>query len=516
VHVKWVPVALGALLASLSLAAAWREHETRLTAYEAEQIAASVGIFGAVQDTLDSRLLLARIAVATFQPKSRLDPDALTQFGPRVAALIPSVNSIVWAPSISATEMPEALAMIGRSQPVPSSADTRLVRSPEGALRHLVLDIHPRTETNLRSRGLVLSDLALPSAAITEAIRRRDVQATPPLHLVQLPGVNAFVVYGPVHGPNGELMGALGFSYRFDQMFDAIAVPRHVGITIIDRDAAAFGPVWSIRRPEGQTAVRREFAFAGRSYDVAISFADAPARFAALDAVRVLGIGLLGTLIVSLTAWKLARLNQRLVETVAAQRTSQSQLRLLIGELNHRIGNSLTLVLALARQSFKSDRPPAENLRQFEGRVAALSRAASISVGNEGGRELSALLRDAGLAFGDRFEVSGPAIDIGAEAAQLLALAIHELATNSLKYGALAQPARTIAVAWTIDRDRFRFTWTENLEIAGPPEQPVRRGFGSRLLLELLPYQLNGSARRTFEDGRMTFELHVPLASLST
>jgi two-component sensor histidine kinase/CHASE1-domain containing sensor protein len=515
VHVKWVPIALGALLASLSLAAAWREHGTRLVAYEAEQSATSLAIFSAVQDTLDSRQLLARIAVATFEPRSRMDPDALTQFGPRLAALIPAINSIVWAPRISAAEMTDTLAAIGRTEPVPPAPAALLARSPDDAPRHLVLDIHPRTETNLRSRGLVLSDLALPSAAIAEAIRRRDVQATPPLNLVQLPGVNAFVVYGPVHAPDGELMGVLGFSYRFDQLFGNVAVPERVGIAITDRDAAAFGTVWSARSAESRTVVRRDFAFAGRSYDVAISFADAPDRFATIDAARIAGIGLLGTLIVSFAAWKLARLNRRLVETVAAQRTSQGQLRLLIGELNHRIGNSLTLVLALARQSFKSDRPPIENLRQFEGRIAALARAASISVGNDGGRELGALMKDAGAAFGERFDVSGPEIELGPESAQLLALAIHELATNSLKYGALAQAARTVNVRWTIDRDRFRFQWNEDLETETPLEQPARRGFGSRLLLELLPYQLDGAASRNLSGGRMTFELDVPLESLS-
>ena len=170
---------------------------------------------------------------------------------------------------------------------------------------------------------------------------------------------------------------------------------------------------------------------------------------------------------------------------IARARAEQEQ-HILNEELSHRMKNMLAIVQAIATQTLRevSEREAVTALTQ---RIGALSRAHDALLKT---RWASAALKDvakATLAAFDqagRFQLNGPALQIGPRATLSLSLLLHELATNAIKYGALSVPEGQVAITWSIEagveEDILRMSWTET---GGPPVQPPSgKGFGSRLI----------------------------------
>lgn len=166
---------------------------------------------------------------------------------------------------------------------------------------------------------------------------------------------------------------------------------------------------------------------------------------------------------------------------ITDRKRAEEQRDLLIGELFHRVNNTLATVQAIASQTFSSKTEKAV----FASRLQALSNAHA-ALAKESWQ--SALLRDlVWSAVGphkppvdSRFQVAGPDIDIQPKAAVALSMAIHELCTNAAKYGALSGDSGKVSIQWSADNDRFVFRWSES---GGPPVAPPRRkGFGSLMI----------------------------------
>ena len=157
---------------------------------------------------------------------------------------------------------------------------------------------------------------------------------------------------------------------------------------------------------------------------------------------------------------------------------------LLIGELNHRIKNTLANVQAIARQSLRQS----ESLSQFEtsfgGRLQALARAHSIlSDATWTSAPLDQLIDDqisSGTLDGERLRRNGPLVDLAPDTMLRLALTLHELGTNAAKYGALSVPGGMVHLDWALQQGQLRLTWRE---IGGPTvTAPERSGFGTTLI----------------------------------
>ena len=118
-------------------------------------------------------------------------------------------------------------------------------------------------------------------------------------------------------------------------------------------------------------------------------------------------------------------------------------------------------------------------------------------------------------AYQARVSVTGPQLTIGSKQAVSLALAIHELATNAIKYGALSNADGTIAIAWQLATDpdqTFTFEWTES---GGPIiAPPTRRGFGSRLVERVLRADFNSPATIAYPPTGLTLSITTPAANL--
>jgi len=190
---------------------------------------------------------------------------------------------------------------------------------------------------------------------------------------------------------------------------------------------------------------------------------------------------------------------------------------LLTRELDHRAKNVLAVVQAALRLTRADDM--AGFVRAIEGRVAALARAQTLLAKDRwAGADLRALLGGELAAFldggsGPRAELRGPAVALPPGAAQPLSMAVHELATNAVKYGALSVPGGRVSISWGVDQGAggvLRLRWSET---GGPPlvGPPAKRGFGSRVLEGTLRGQLGGAVSMSWEGG-LTCEIEAPLA----
>jgi PAS domain S-box-containing protein len=188
----------------------------------------------------------------------------------------------------------------------------------------------------------------------------------------------------------------------------------------------------------------------------------------------------------------------------AEQQRYQSQLRLMINELNHRVKNTLATVQSIAAQTLKGRGDPATAFAKFEARLLGLSEVHEVLTRE---RWHGAALREVaeralkpfGIANPTQFGVAGPAVWLQPGPALTMALVFHELATNAVKYGALSRAGGRVDLSWSIDEpgDRLRLVWTES---GGPPvTPPTRTGFGSRLIERALRGELHGAVAMRYE-----------------
>jgi two-component sensor histidine kinase/ActR/RegA family two-component response regulator len=192
--------------------------------------------------------------------------------------------------------------------------------------------------------------------------------------------------------------------------------------------------------------------------------------------------------------------------------------KLILGELHHRVKNTLATVSAIASQSFRAAISVEHGQKAMEGRLIALGRAHDLLMQvSWANASLTHTLSDATNPYdsngGRRFHFNGPDIRITSGAVIALAMTFNELCTNTTKFGALSNSAGRVEVAWTIDKSkqRLRLTWSES---GGPDvEAPTRRSFGTRMM-ESLGQQLSGHVHLAYEPSGFVYVLDVPLKSV--
>jgi PAS domain S-box-containing protein len=203
---------------------------------------------------------------------------------------------------------------------------------------------------------------------------------------------------------------------------------------------------------------------------------------------------------------------------ISERKRAEERQQLLVNELNHRVKNTLATVQSIASQTLRNAATPEDAQDAIESRLIALSRAHDVLTReNWEGASLYEVVAQALEPYSDRAEdrlhLSGAHVRLAPRTALALAMAVQELATNAVKYGALSNPEGSIAISWRVAPGApamLHLRWEES---GGPPvEPPARRGFGSRLIERSLAHELEGSVRIDFARTGVVCTVDAPLA----
>jgi PAS domain S-box-containing protein len=209
-----------------------------------------------------------------------------------------------------------------------------------------------------------------------------------------------------------------------------------------------------------------------------------------------------------------------LVTDITERKRHEEQIDVLVKEVNHRAKNMLAVVEAIARRTVATT--PADFIEQFSERVRALAASQDLLVKNEWkGVDLDDLARSQlGLfkgMIGTRIELNGPPVLVSSSAAQPLGMALHELATNAGKYGALSTDKGRVELNWTIEaaangEQTFRINWRER---DGPPvTAPARSGFGSVVLRRVVKESLDAQVELGFAPAGLDWQLRCAAGAI--
>jgi PAS domain S-box-containing protein len=216
-----------------------------------------------------------------------------------------------------------------------------------------------------------------------------------------------------------------------------------------------------------------------------------------------------------------------LSEDITETRQQFETQRVLVAELQHRTRNLMAVVGSVAHQTLDSVNSLADFEDRFNSRLQALSRVQSLlSRADNEPITLEALLvmELEALGFhaldGDRITFRGPEVPLRKSVVEMLSLAIHELLTNAVKYGALANPTGRLSVNWRIEgslpNQRLVFEWIERGITQPLSTDPIRSGFGRALIEEALPYSLSAETKLDIGKDILRCWISLPLAANAT
>jgi two-component sensor histidine kinase len=331
-----------------------------------------------------------------------------------------------------------------------------------------------------------------------EALTLYTISGVPREHFSKFPNPRATHVFAPTFRGDGPV--------RSD---DILADPRY------GRNAPYKG------MPEGHLPVRSYLATSvkSRSGEVmgGLFFGHPePGRFTARHEELLIGIA--GQAAIGIDN---ARLYDAAQREITERREAEKHRELLINELNHRVKNTLATVQSIAAQTLRTSTNDGEARHQLDARLMALSDAHNLLTEHnwEGatlGRVAEMALRPHRSDREDRFEVHGPELHVPPKTALALAMALHELATNASKYGALSNATGHVHLQWQVSQERdgprLHMEWSER---GGPTVTlPSRKGFGSRLIERGLAAELGGSVELDYGSEGVTCTINAPLPTI--
>jgi PAS domain S-box-containing protein len=204
------------------------------------------------------------------------------------------------------------------------------------------------------------------------------------------------------------------------------------------------------------------------------------------------------------------------IRDITERKQAEEHNKLLMAEVNHRAMNLLAVVQAVAEQTARGD--PATLVERLCERIYGLAVSQDLLVQNQWhGVEVSSLV-EAQLAhfkdlFGTRVLIDGPHTNLTPAAAQGIGMALHELATNAAKYGALSNGEGRVRISWHVDmagQPAFSMSW---LEEGGPKVSPPgRKGFGQVVIGRMAEAAVNGTAEIDYRESGLSWKLSAPFA----
>jgi two-component sensor histidine kinase len=385
-----------------------------------------------------------------------------------------------------------------------------------------VVFLQPDTERNRRALGFDMYSDPTRRAAMNEAERNARPTASGRVVLEQegdgaAPG---FLIYMPVFGADEVGRHLKGFIYSPFNAEDFLASalelerPGLFGIRLYDGQATP-GNLLAQISPDGRL---------GETYTLPVTIAnhawvlevDAPRPYS-LSGLSMLTL-VFGLLVASLLMLVVRMLTQQATEDEAALHWFEEQASIrnsLTRELNHRVKNTLANVLSIIALTRRRAKSLDEFVEGLDGRIRALSATHDLLTQSDWGTTQIRAVVDAELApyrqtDEHRIAIDGPDVPLAPNDALSLGLAIHELATNAAKYGALTKAGGEVSIRWDlVAAQRVRLEWKER---GGPPVKATRgRGFGTDLIEKIVANELDSPVLLDFAEEGVTCVLSIPV-----
>jgi two-component sensor histidine kinase len=218
---------------------------------------------------------------------------------------------------------------------------------------------------------------------------------------------------------------------------------------------------------------------------------------------------------------QLAEAHRELASVERERQASRDREALLANELLHRVRNMLAIIRSIFSRTVAAGGSLDDVADHFRGRLDAIARAQTSQSLDPGGTiDFEQIVRDElhSFQFGDdpRIGIAGPEVRLAPDVAQMIGLALHELVTNSIKFGVLAmlEERGQLEASWTTDEGQLRFTWIETgVSVLSPA--PLRRGFGREFIEQALPYQIGAETRFELRPGGISCEIVAPLGTIA-
>ena len=483
----------------------------------------SAEVAGGLQRRAAENMAVLSAAGALFGSVGDISRGSFTEFVRTVNAddVYHGSMGIGWAPwvnrgSVRAFEM-------GVSEQTGGEFRIRPAPDPVARAAVPILYLFPQTGPNRSAVGFDMYSEAVRRQAMERSVQLGRPVASGPVRLVQdagAPDEAGFLIYMPVYDGPQESGNVRGFVYSpfnardFLESAAQLNDEQHVDVAIYDTSRSEENLLVSTSAAElTGTVLEMPIQVANRNWIIAVSNNETPGLTTLSTVTLLFGFALATLLMV------LARLiTRRAAEdrVVLEWLSSQAAIRdSLTRELNHRVKNTLANVLSiisLARRRYDNIDSFAESL---DGRVRALSATHDLLSQSDWSnaalrsvveRELAPYIQPDAQSV----EISGDDFSLAPNDALSLGLAIHELATNAAKYGALSVAEGRVDISWhKVAEDRIAVEWQES---GGPPvTEPSSRGFGRELLEKIVAHELQSEVKLRFDPGGLSCSLQVPL-----
>ncbi|MCH2488196.1 MAG: CHASE domain-containing protein, partial [Erythrobacter sp.] len=464
-----------------------------------------------------------RAGAALFSAQGSVDPALFNRFVAelRLDADYKGAEGYGWAPVLRPSEIAAFEEDLNRYR----IGDVRITPSLEEQPRNRLVPVRylqPDTVRNRRALGFDMYSSPVRREAMDLAQRMLRPTASGAVVLAQEGGGSdpGFLIYMPVFAGTGDARGLLGFIYSPFNAPDFLAsagelVDREdLGIALYDGGPAG-GEVLGVLEggaEDGRT-IEREVNVANRDMTLVVRAPD-DAALSSLSMITVLfGLAVASLLmLVTRLLTKQALEDQRSLNWFAEQNSIRNSLT---RELNHRVKNTLANVLSIVALT----RRRADDVQSFadglDGRIRALSATHDLLTQSEWGTTPIASVVAAELAPYAHDEAhtivsEGPPVELAPNDALSLGLALHELATNASKYGALSCENGSVTIHWELTPDGLaRIDWQER---GGPPVPETRkRGFGTDLIEKIVAHELRHPVELDFDPQGVRCTLMVPV-----
>jgi two-component sensor histidine kinase/CHASE1-domain containing sensor protein len=515
------PLAIFLLIAAITALSVFAIERGEYRREEARLSESAKAIASAIERRGNTSSAYLRAGAALFGAVEVVPPTLFRRFVSelRLDSDYRGAEGIGWAQAIA----PEEVAEFERKMSAETQGGLTVEPRPDGQRGQLtpVTYLLPDTVRNRRAIGFETYSEPVRRAARDEAERTARPTASGPVTLAQEGGENypGFLIYMPVFDQVSEARRLKGFLYSPFNARDFLASALQLegrsdmGIRLYDGPTRPRSLLAEIPPPERTGRVIQEHVMiANRPMMLEVE----SSRGASLSMLSMLTL-LFGLLVASLLMVVARLLTQQAMEDQASLEwlAEQNSIRdTLTRELNHRVKNTLANVLSIVSLTRRRATSLEEFAEGLDGRIRALSATHDLLTQSDWGTTAIRAVIEAELAPYVRaegsLELAGPSVELAPNDALSLGLAIHELATNAAKYGALSVPEGKVRVTWALQReDLASVRWVESGGPVVPSERP--RGFGTDLIEKIVAHELRHPVDLKFLPGGVSCTLLVPV-----